>query len=113
MKRGNTSEQHKHLLLHAHGWQPVGGCPLVRLGLATRGTHKLAPHDIELALSRGINFLNWCGVPDALSETVARLGPRRQDVVLCVQFEARSASDAAVELERLLQQLRTDYIDVL
>src|SRR5207253_990704 len=67
----------------------------------------------EFAIARGINFLNWCGVPDALSETVAALGPRRRGVFVCVQFEARTAKDAAVELERLLQELRTDYIDLL
>src|SRR5438477_12504782 len=110
MTRGNMSKQRDHLLLHAHAWQPVGGGPLVRLGLATRGSGQLTPRDIEHALSRGINFLNWCGVADALSETIAALGRRRRDVVLCVQFEARTGADAAIELERLLHDLRTDYI---
>lgn len=93
--------------------QPMGGSTLVRLGLATRGDGNLAPEDVEFALERGINFVNWCGTPDALSTTVASLGSRRQDVVVCVQFEARTALDAEAELNRLLGELRTDYIDVL
>lgn len=84
-----------------------------RLGLATRGTNSLVPADIEHALERGINFLNWCACPDALSETVAHLGPRRKDIVLCVQFEARTATDAAKELHGFLGELHTDYIDIL
>jgi predicted aldo/keto reductase-like oxidoreductase len=87
--------------------------PLCRLGLATRGTGNLAEADVEHALARGVNFLNWCGTPDALSRTVARLGPRRQEVVVCVQFEARTAAEAEEELPRLLRELGTDYIDVL
>jgi predicted aldo/keto reductase-like oxidoreductase len=84
-----------------------------RLGLATRGDSTLAPADVLHALDRGVDFLNWCGVPDGLSETVAGLGPRRADVVVCVQFEARTAAEAKDELTRILDQLRTDYVDVL
>ncbi len=87
--------------------------PVQRLGLATRGNGHLTPDDVEYALKKGINFLNWCGCPDAMSETVAALGARRRSVVLCVQFEARTAGDAAAELDRLLRQLNTDYIDLL
>jgi predicted aldo/keto reductase-like oxidoreductase len=87
--------------------------PLCRLGLATRGTNRLAPADIQLALDRGVNFLNWCGNPDALSETIAGLGPRRREVMVCVQFEARTAADARTELTSILRELRTDYVDVL
>jgi predicted aldo/keto reductase-like oxidoreductase len=64
-------------------------------------------------MDRGVDFLNWCGVPDALSAVVADLGGRRQDVVVCVQFEARTAVEAREELDRILEQLRTDYVDVL
>src|SRR5205814_2698860 len=71
--------------------------PLCRLGLATRGTNRLTPTDIRLALDRGVNFLNWCGTPDGLSETIAALGPRRREVMVCVQFEARTAADAHTE----------------
>jgi predicted aldo/keto reductase-like oxidoreductase len=34
-------------------------------------------------------------------------------VVVCVQFEARTAKDAGVELGRILCELGTDYVDVL
>jgi predicted aldo/keto reductase-like oxidoreductase len=87
--------------------------PVCRLGLATRGTNRLAEDDVRLALDRGVNFLNWCGAPDALSRTIARLGPRRQQVTVCVQFEARTAADAETELAGILRELATDYVDVL
>jgi predicted aldo/keto reductase-like oxidoreductase len=87
--------------------------PVCRLGLATRGNGDLTEADVEHALGRGINFLNWCGVPDALSRTVARMGSRRRDVLLCVQFEARTADEARRELETLLRELHTDWIDIL
>jgi aryl-alcohol dehydrogenase-like predicted oxidoreductase len=90
---------------------PLG--PVCRLGLATRGTGGLSPADVRHALDRGVNFLNWCGNPDALSETVAALGPRRREVVVGVQLEARTAADAEAELRRILDELRTDYVDVL
>ncbi len=84
-----------------------------RLGLATRGTGGLSPADVRHAIDCGINFLNWCGSPDTLSETVAGLGPRRREVAVCVQFEARTAADAEAELGRIVTELRTDYVDVL
>jgi aryl-alcohol dehydrogenase-like predicted oxidoreductase len=87
--------------------------PLCRLGLATRGTNELTPGDIHSALDRGINFLNWCGNPDGLSQTITGLGPRRREVMVCVQFEARTAADAETELAGILRELATDYVDVL
>jgi aryl-alcohol dehydrogenase-like predicted oxidoreductase len=87
--------------------------PLCRLGLATRGTNHLTPADFRFALDRGVNFLNWCGSPDGLSETIASLGPRRRGVMVCVQFEARTADDARAELAGILRELRTEYVDVL
>src|SRR2546425_10617773 len=74
--------------------------PVCRLGLATRGENDLQPADLLHAIDRGVNFLNWCGSPDALSQAVAGLGPRRQDLMLCVQFEARTAQTAEQELAR-------------
>lgn len=99
--------------LYTSALQPLAPAPLCRLGLATRGDNGLTPDDIGLALDRGVNFLNWCAVPDGLSQTIAGLGPRRRDVVVCVQFEARTAADARAELAQLLQALHTDYIDIL
>ncbi len=85
-------------------------CPL---GLATRGNGHLALADIHHALDRGVNFLNWHGSPDALSHAIAGFGPRRKDVMICVQFEARTAVDAQRELHSILRELGTDYVDVL
>ncbi|MCI0459983.1 MAG: aldo/keto reductase [Gemmataceae bacterium] len=90
---------------------PLG--QVCRLGLATRGGGSLTVQDIHHALDCGINFLNWCGSPDALSRAVAGLGPRRREVIVCVQFEARTAAAAQRELEQILAELNTDYVDVL
>ena len=87
--------------------------PVCRLGLATRGGGHLGVDDVLYAIDRGIQFLNWCGSPDALSRAVAGLGPRRPQVMVCVQFEARTAADARTELRQILDELRTDYVDVL
>lgn len=94
------------------------GKEVCRLGLASRGQTALTCDDVLFALEQGIRFLNWPGVADspggadAVSEAVAAL-QRRDSVVLCVQFGARSATEAASELRSILATLRTDYIDVL
>jgi predicted aldo/keto reductase-like oxidoreductase len=87
--------------------------PPCRLGLATRGGTGLAVADVLHAIDRGITFLNWCGQPDGLSRAVAGLGPRREEVTVCVQFEARTAAEAERELAAILGELGTDYVDVL
>ena len=84
-----------------------------RLGLATRGNTHLKTEDVEHAVARGINYLNWCGHPDGLSRAVAGMGGARQHVVVAAQFQARSARDAEREFASGLQELHTDYIDVL
>ena len=95
------------------------GRPVCRLGLASRGGSSLSTDDVLHALERGVNFLNWPGEADtpggadALSDAVAALGPRRESVVVCVQFGARTATDAADELRSILATLRTDFIDLL
>jgi predicted aldo/keto reductase-like oxidoreductase len=81
--------------------------------LATRGNNALTVDDVHHALDRGVNFLNWCNCPDALQQAVAGLGRRRKDVVVCVQFEARTASEAREELRQILRALNSDYVDVL
>jgi predicted aldo/keto reductase-like oxidoreductase len=95
------------------------GKPVCRLGLATRGGAGLTADDVLYAIARGVNFLNWPGEADApggadgLSDAIASLGPRRESLVVCVQFGARTAAEAAAELRTILATLRTDYIDVL
>jgi predicted aldo/keto reductase-like oxidoreductase len=87
--------------------------PVCRLGLATRGETQLQADDVYHALERGVNFLNWCGVPDGLRDAIANLGSRRREVIVCVQFEARTEREAERELRHLLSELGTDYLDVL
>jgi predicted aldo/keto reductase-like oxidoreductase len=84
-----------------------------RLGLATRGNSRLRIDDVAYAIDRGINYLNWCGHPDGLSRTIARLDRDRSRVAVAVQFQARTAGAAADELSQLLEHLRSPYVDVL
>jgi predicted aldo/keto reductase-like oxidoreductase len=90
------------------------GMPEVcRLGLATRGNTHLEPAEVLRAVDRGINYLNWCGHPDGLSTAVARMGSARRQVVVAAQFQSRSARDAEREFASMLDELKTDSIDVL
>jgi aryl-alcohol dehydrogenase-like predicted oxidoreductase len=105
--------------LHPFLVTPAFGFPVCRLGLASYGQTEITPDDVLHALDRGVNFLNWQGLAegsageDAYTETVGSLGPRRSSVVVCAQFGARNAADAATELRSVLATLRTDYIDIL
>jgi aryl-alcohol dehydrogenase-like predicted oxidoreductase len=98
---------------------PAFGRPVCRLGLASYVGSTLSADDVLRALGRGVNFLNWAGLADgpsggdALTEAVGALGPARSSVVVCAQFGARDAGDAAAELRSALATLGTDYIDVL
>ncbi len=83
-----------------------------RLGLATRGGSRLRAGDVEHAIERGLNYLNWCGRPDGLSRAIGRLGSARMRVAVAVPIEARRAVDAAIEFESCLTELGTDYLDV-
>lgn len=95
------------------------GRPVCRLGLASYGATAITPDDLFHALDRGVNFLNWAGLAegpsngDVFTTTVAALGADRPSVVVCAQFGARSAADAAAELRACLAALGTDYIDIL
>jgi predicted aldo/keto reductase-like oxidoreductase len=86
---------------------------VMRLGLATRGDTHLRRDDVFLALEHGVNYWNWCSQPDGLSEAVAELGSRRKDVAVAVQLEARGGEGTRRELEELLEQLKTDWLDVI
>jgi aryl-alcohol dehydrogenase-like predicted oxidoreductase len=94
------------------------GKPVSRVGLASHGQTAITPDDVLHAVERGVNFLNWPGIhsdggPDAFSAAVASLGVKRDAVVVCAQFGARTADVAADELRSALAELRTDHIDVL
>jgi aryl-alcohol dehydrogenase-like predicted oxidoreductase len=84
-----------------------------RLGLATRGNTRLEPGDVLEAIRRGVNYLNWCGQPDSLSAAVRELGAERRKVFLGVQLQARSAAGARSELDVMLKELGTTYLDVV
>ncbi len=90
---------------------PLG--KVCRLGLATRGNTHLPEHSIHTALDAGVNYLNWCGHRDGMREAVRNLGDRRSSVSVAVQFHARTADNAARELESILIDLQTDYLDVV
>ena len=64
-------------------WPGVGR--VCRLGLATRGNTSLDPEDVEHAVDRGINYLNWCRHADGLQEWIRQSGRRREDVRVAVQ----------------------------
>jgi predicted aldo/keto reductase-like oxidoreductase len=93
----------------------VFGKPVCRLGIASRGNTNPTPDDIHLALESGMNFLNWCGCgyEDGMSRAIAELGTKREKVVVCTQFEARTAEDAQRELASILKVLNSSYVDVL
>ena len=98
---------------------PAFGIPVCRLGLASYGDTAITPDDVLHAVGRGVNFLNWQGLAegpsagDAFTAAVSSLGPDRRSVVVCAQFGARTAADAAAELRSALAALGTDYVDVL
>ena len=102
-----------HLRATLRDRQRILELPVCRLGLATRGGNSLETDDILHAVARGVNFLNWCGQPDALSRSIAALGKRRAELKVCVQFEARTAADARKELAQILTELGTDYVDAI
>lgn len=85
-----------------------------RLGLASRGNTHLAARSVRWAIDEGVNYLNWCGHIDGLGLAIGELGDtERENVVVAVQFSARQADEATQELEAILRELRTTYIDVL
>jgi predicted aldo/keto reductase-like oxidoreductase len=89
------------------------GKPVCRLGLASHEGSSLTVDDVHHALDRGINFLNWAGSEDPVSRAVAGLGRRREEVVVCAQFGARTAAEAGDELRSVLTAIGSDYVDVL
>ena len=95
------------------------GKPVCRLGLASHGVTAITAEDVHYAVARGVNFLNWSafaeGPPEdeAFPTAVASLGRERDRVVVCVQFAARTAREAATELRSVLAALRSDYVDAL
>ena len=89
------------------------GTPRIcRLGLASRGGRHLKAKDVRFAIERGIGYLNWCGHPDGMSQAIKELGSKRTDVVITTQISARSGEEAEEELEDVLEEIRSDYLDI-
>ncbi|MDA0840043.1 MAG: aldo/keto reductase [Planctomycetota bacterium] len=88
--------------------------PVCRLGLATRGNTSLDAEDVHMAFERGINYWNWCGKPDGLSNAVGELGAQRDEVVLALQLDTLDSSRDGIlrALDSYLKELDTDRIDV-
>jgi predicted aldo/keto reductase-like oxidoreductase len=87
--------------------------PVCRLGLATRGNSHLRRDDVLLSLEHGINYWNWCGYEDGMSQAVRELGSRRKDVIIAMQLSARSEKEADRELGNALDALKTSYMDII
>ncbi|MAE63118.1 MAG: hypothetical protein CMJ18_02495 [Phycisphaeraceae bacterium] len=88
--------------------------PVHRLGLASRGNTHLDADGVHRAIDRGVNYLNWCGHPDGLSQAVGELdAARRAGLVIAMQFSARTADEARRELDASLEMLDTGCIDVI
>ena len=91
-----------------------GTPPACRLGLAPRGNTNLTSDDVLFAIEYGINYLNWCGHADGLSLAISQLTAlKREQICVAVQFFARTASEARGELDRVLLELQTPYVDVI
>lgn len=86
--------------------------PVHRLGLATRGNSHLSKESILYALDQGINYWNWCGHPDGMSQAYRQLGQRRESVVIATQLASRSAQALQKELEEALKKLQADRLDI-
>src|SRR5437016_3294978 len=87
--------------------------PVCRLGLSTRGNTHLNQEDVLVALDQGINYWNWCGYGDGMSQATRELGALRKNVVIATQLSARNYQGARRELEKTLDVLKTSYLDVI
>jgi predicted aldo/keto reductase-like oxidoreductase len=93
----------------------LGLPPVLRLGLATRGDCRLAPEDVFHALEKGVNYWNWCGEEDGMCQAVRDLGRERSEVVIASQVSVDDWSRDTMrrELDRALEKLNTDWLDVV
>ncbi len=87
--------------------------PVLRLGLATRGNTYLKADDVAYAVSRGVNYLNWCGHDDGMAQVIREKRFDREQVVIALQLGERRRSAAGRELCEALRTLQTHRIDVV
>ena len=70
--------------------------------------------DVDHAIDRGVNYLNWYGHPDGMSQAIRQLSNcQRGRIVIATQFFARCQDRARRELDQQLKKLDTSWIDVL
>ncbi len=90
------------------------GCaPVLRLGLATRGNTHLNADDVEYAVARGVNYLNWCGHDDGMAQFIRQIRFDREQIVVAMQLGERTRSGTERELAEALRTLQTNRIDVV
>ena len=89
--------------------------PALRLGLATRGNTRPNAEDVLLALEHGINYWNWCGHEDGMSEAIRQLGDQRSQVIIATQISVASWTRDAMlrEAEATINQLGCGWLDVV
>ena len=74
---------------------------------------------LEQALTGGINLFDTCSCYELAGTKPSEerygeiLSPRRRSLMISTKFDARTSDEAAVEVERSLRRLRTDYVDIL
>jgi len=90
------------------------GCPpVLRLGLATRGDTRLDAGDVAHAVTRGVNYLNWCGYDDGMARAVREGLVDRESLVVAMQLQSRDAVRTGHELQESLSTLGSNWIDVV
>ena len=80
--------------------------PVCRLGLATRGNTHLDPCDVHWAIERGVNYLNWCGRTDGMSQAVSEMGEKRQEIVFAWQIHFFSNFRSRATMRRARSTMR-------
>lgn len=89
--------------------------PAFRLGLATRGNTCPTADDVMFALQHGVNYWNWCGHEDGMSQAVRSLGEGREQIILATQISTPnwSGDEMRRQLDATLTALATDWLDVV
>jgi predicted aldo/keto reductase-like oxidoreductase len=73
----------------------------------------LEANDVEHAVARGVNYLNWCGYDDGMAQAIREKRFDLEQVVIALQLQERTRSGGDRELAEALRTLRTDRIDAV
>lgn len=91
----------------------MSSCTIFGAAALSRVTQEEADQTMELLLSYGINHID---VAASYGDAELRLGPwlatRRQEFFLATKTENRTAEGAWAELQRSLERLQTDHVDL-